>query len=594
MSKKDYYALLEVSPDADQTTIKKQYRKLALKYHPDKNPDRIEEFTEIFAQLSIAYETLSDEQERSWYDSHKDTLNENNSNGGNQYEDESYVNDCGVNADDIHAFMNREYFDRNDDSVAGMYQVAAKVFLRIVKDEILFGKRYGMKEFEKCADDTFLSHAANNGYIQSLSDFKTKTLLYPLFGYTETSYADLKQFYKKWSSFQTVKQFHWKNEYRINKNYDRRTKRELNKRNEKIRNEHKTQYNKTVKEFVNFIKKLDTRLKQGKKKEQDAIRNKQLENLKRMKEMTDKQKQEALAEKTKNEFLEQSWQHVDEDKLNKLEREFLSDVSDENDRDEGQDHPDEDFLYECYVCNKFFKNAKQLDNHENSKIHKIGLEELKRKMIEDEFILNQKGEVIDADVDYVDSGDQFFSAKEDEIDDIDSLERQLQEINAQLEMDGFLKKKPVEVEKKSSKSKKQKKKENKLKREKEKEKSNELEAEELIEQDHPEEEVEINELELLLNSLSSKKAESTTKAYDSDDDWGNTKKSKKKKDKKSKPLVKDPVNEPVQENIPKVDYDHQCGTCLAGFDSRNGLFKHFKEFKDHTFLKTKLYNSKKR
>lgn len=215
-------------------------------------------------------------------------------------------------------------------------------------------------------------------------------------------------------------------------------------------------------------------------------------------------------------------------------------------------------------------------------------------MIEDEFILNQKGEVIDADVDYVDSGDQFFSAKEDEIDDIDSLERQLQEINAQLEMDGFLKKKPVEVEKKSSKSKKQKKKENKLKREKEKEKSNELEVEELIEQDHPEEEVEINELELLLNSLSSKKAESTTKAYDSDDDWGNTKKSKKKKDKKSKPLVKDPVNEPVQENIPKVDYDHQCGTCLAGFDSRNGLFKHFKEFKDHTFLKTKLYNSKKR
>ena len=205
MSKKDYYALLEVSRDADQITIKKQYRKLALKYHPDKNPDKIEEYTELFAQLSIAYETLSDEQERAWYDSHKETVDGKPASSGNQYEDESYVNDCGVNANDIHAFMNREYFDRNDDSVAGMYQVAAKVFLRIVKDELMFGKRYGLKEFENCEDDLFMDHVSKNGYIQSLNDFKNKTLLYPLFGHSNTSYADLKIFYKKWASGQTVK-----------------------------------------------------------------------------------------------------------------------------------------------------------------------------------------------------------------------------------------------------------------------------------------------------------------------------------------------------------------------------------------------------
>lgn len=586
MNKKDYYSLLEVPVDADQALIKKQYRKLALKYHPDKNPDRIEEFTEIFAQLSIAYETLSDEQERSWYDSHKDTVDGTNTSSG-QYEEESYVNECGVTADDIHAFMNREYFDRNDDSVAGMYQVAAKVFLRIVKDEILYGKRYNLKEYQNFEDDSFLDDVVKNGYIQSLSDYKGKKLLFPLFGYSETSYSDLKQFYKKWSSFQTVKQFHWKNEYRINKNYDRRTKRELNKRNEKIRNEHRNQYNKTVKEFVNFIKKIDIRLKIGKKREQDAIKNKQLENLKRMKEMTDRQKQELLAEKMNNEYLEQSWQHIDEKKLHQLEKEFISDSEDE--KEEGQDYQDEEFVFECYVCNKFFKNSKQLDNHENSKAHKFGLEELKRTMLEDEFLLNQKGEILEEDVASVDSEDKFFSAKEDEVNDIDDLERQLQEINAQLELDGFMKNKPVEAEKKSSKSKKQKKKENKLKREKEKEKEKETDCQQEdvhVELEITEDEPEVNELEELLNSLAKDKAD------DSDDDWGKTKKAKKKK----LPGVKKDKTQKASEpkNDGKVDYDHQCGTCLESFESRNGLFKHFNDHKGHTFLKKNLYKSKRR
>ncbi|KAL6934057.1 related to J protein JJJ1 [Hanseniaspora guilliermondii] len=582
MNKKDYYSLLEVPSDADQALIKKQYRKLALRYHPDKNPDRIEEFTEIFAQLSIAYETLSDEQERSWYDSHKDTVDGTNTSSG-QYGEESYVNECGVTADDIHAFMNRDYFDRNDDSVAGMYQVAAKVFLRIVKDELLYGKRYNMKEYQNYEDDSFLDDVVKNGYIQSLSDYKGKKLLYPLFGYSETSYNDLKQFYKKWSSFQTVKEFHWKNEYRINKNYDRRTKRELNKRNEKIRNEHRNQYNKTVKEFVNFMKKIDIRLKVGKKREQDAIKNKQLENLKKMKEMTKRQKQEFLAEKMSNEYSEQSWQHIDEIKIHQLEKEFLSESEDE--KEEGQDYQDEEFVFECYVCNKFFKNSKQLSNHENSKAHKFGLEELKRTMLQDEFILNQKGETLQEDIASVDSGDKFFSAKEDEADDLDDLERQLQEINAQLELDGFMKNKPLEAERKSSKSKKQKKKENKLKREKGKDKD--------VHQEHVQEEVqasdtepEVNKLEDLLNSLAKDKAE------DNDDDWGKQRRLKKKRTPGTK---KDKTNKISElNNEGKIDYDHQCGTCLKSFESRNGLFKHFNDNKGHSFLKKNLYKSKKR
>jgi len=69
-----YYELLEVEEDATADEIKRGFRKLALIHHPDKNHDNIEESTKKFAQLQQAYEVLSDEQERAWYDSHRSSL----------------------------------------------------------------------------------------------------------------------------------------------------------------------------------------------------------------------------------------------------------------------------------------------------------------------------------------------------------------------------------------------------------------------------------------------------------------------------------------------------------------------------------------
>ena len=63
----DYYQLLEVSKDSDGETIKKSYRRLAMKYHPDKNPG-CKESEEKFKKLSVAYEVLKDEQKRAAYD----------------------------------------------------------------------------------------------------------------------------------------------------------------------------------------------------------------------------------------------------------------------------------------------------------------------------------------------------------------------------------------------------------------------------------------------------------------------------------------------------------------------------------------------
>jgi len=67
MAKRDYYEVLGVNRNADLDTIKKAYRKLAMQYHPDRNPGN-KEAEEKFKEAAEAYDVLSDPEKRSLYD----------------------------------------------------------------------------------------------------------------------------------------------------------------------------------------------------------------------------------------------------------------------------------------------------------------------------------------------------------------------------------------------------------------------------------------------------------------------------------------------------------------------------------------------
>ncbi|PAF52711.1 molecular chaperone DnaJ [Helicobacter sp. 13S00477-4] len=76
----DYYEILEISKTSDKEVIKKAYRKMALKYHPDRNPEN-KQAEEMFKKINEAYEVLSDDTRRQIYDQYGKKGLENNGMG---------------------------------------------------------------------------------------------------------------------------------------------------------------------------------------------------------------------------------------------------------------------------------------------------------------------------------------------------------------------------------------------------------------------------------------------------------------------------------------------------------------------------------
>jgi len=82
MAKEDFYKLLSIDKNASEAEIKKSYRKMAMKYHPDRNKEKPEAAEKQFKKIKEAYEVLSDPKKRSAYDQFGHAGVDNSAGGG--------------------------------------------------------------------------------------------------------------------------------------------------------------------------------------------------------------------------------------------------------------------------------------------------------------------------------------------------------------------------------------------------------------------------------------------------------------------------------------------------------------------------------
>ncbi|KAI5892402.1 DnaJ-domain-containing protein [Schizophyllum commune H4-8] len=348
----DYYQLLEVDENATQDEIRRSFRKLALIHHPDKNPDNIEEATKRFATLQQAYEVLSDEQERAWYDSHKASLAPE-PDDATVFEEvrrgapPSKARDRGLTVHHLAHFFSIVWTGY-DDSADGFYNIYHQLFNRLAAEEAMF----------------------------------EPDVTYPSFGYSNTPWGtakssgepDVRSFYTAWTNFATAKDFAWADQWNLNEAPDRRVRRLMEKDNKKARDDGRREYNDTVRSLAKFLRKRDPRYKAFQQAQATGNMN---TNASKAGQSTTRSTTEAAAAA----YVEQEWQKTNHhDTHADLEWAFA----------EGED-PEE---WECVACGKSFRSEAAWDSHERSRKHMVQVERLRREMEkEDEELGFEAGEL---------------------------------------------------------------------------------------------------------------------------------------------------------------------------------------------------------
>ncbi|XP_062942569.1 dnaJ homolog subfamily C member 21 isoform X1 [Cynocephalus volans] len=352
---KCHYEALGVRRDASEEELKKAYRRLALKWHPDKNLDNAAEAAEQFKLIQAAYDVLSDPQERAWYDNHREALLKGGLDG--EYQDDSL---------DLLRYFTVTCYSGYGDDEKGFYTVYRNVFEMIAKEELESVLEEDVEDFPTFGD----SH----------SDYDT--VVHPFYAY--------------WQSFCTQKNFAWKEEYDTRQASNRWEKRAMEKENRKIRDKARKEKNELVRQLVAFIRKRDRRVQAHRKllEEQNAEKARKAEEMRRQQKL----KQAKLAEQ----YREQSWMTMAnlEKELQEMEARYekeFGDGSDENEVEEhelkdGQDGKDSDEAEEtepyddlyCPACDKSFKTEKAMKNHEKSKKHREMVALLKQQLEEEE------------------------------------------------------------------------------------------------------------------------------------------------------------------------------------------------------------------
>jgi DnaJ homolog subfamily A member 5 len=317
--KECYYKVLGVSSDVSLDEIKKSYKKLALKFHPDKNSS--EDAKIQFQLISEAYECLSDVNERSWYDQHKSQI---------------------LNPDQTSS-------DKNKSSTASeLYKYfTSSCYSNIIDD----------KNFFLIYRNLFASLAAAEENVE-----------YPGFGDSQTSLSQVANFYTVWTHFASIQEFYEADQWNPNvQGRDRFERRAMENENKKFRQSAKKEYNETIRKLVEFVKRRDPRVIELQKMKAKEEEDKRLVDLQKL---ADKK---LIREKTRiaaREEEEQRWKEIEEIKKR-----------DERGNNTSDDEVVE--VFECVACRKSFKSLKSYNTHENSKKHQQMMNRFVDQVIEE-------------------------------------------------------------------------------------------------------------------------------------------------------------------------------------------------------------------
>ena len=177
MEELSYYEILEVSQNADKATIKKAYRKMAKKYHPDKNPGD-KEAEHKFKLCNEAYQCLSDDQQRSIYDRYgKEGLQ--GMGGGGGYSSSAGFDDLGAIFEEMFSgFGGAGGRRRQNPADMDKYPLDMNVDMRISFQEAIFGCEKEIEYSYKKACESCKGTGAKDGKLETCPQCKGQGQVY--------------------------------------------------------------------------------------------------------------------------------------------------------------------------------------------------------------------------------------------------------------------------------------------------------------------------------------------------------------------------------------------------------------------------------
>ncbi|XP_066254806.1 dnaJ homolog subfamily C member 21 [Euwallacea similis] len=360
---KCHYDILKVSKNADDAEIKAAYRRLALQWHPDKNPDDPNQAKLQFQEMQQAYEVLSDKQERAWYDNHREQILR-----GSQ-------SDFKDNSLNVFPYFTTTCFKGFADNPQGFYSVYRSVFEQITHED------------------------------QEFIEDKEKLSEVPSFGQSNTDYEAVKAFYDHWISYSTKKTYSWVEPYNILEGKgDRRLSKLIEKENKKARLKARKERNEEVRNLVAFVRKRDERI-QSFCKELEA---RTMENRKKQAELS-KQRRLEQHQMHANE-MQPEWLKFENLKaeLEDIERLVAKEFGHSDDEEEYIEHIS---LY-CTACTKIFKKPKAFENHEVSKKHRDNVLKLRTAMAKDDFEADSTRDLEEVDLGNLECSNRLKSCEE--------------------------------------------------------------------------------------------------------------------------------------------------------------------------------------